>query len=78
MSQVDIIRAWKDEEYFHGLSESERWAIPRNPAGIVELTDEDLGFAQGGTTTFFTLTITLTVTVTVTVTHNADEAELQG
>jgi mersacidin/lichenicidin family type 2 lantibiotic len=50
MSKLDIIRAWKDEEYFNKLSESERSLLPQNPAGIVELTDQDLGRAEGGTT----------------------------
>jgi mersacidin/lichenicidin family type 2 lantibiotic len=57
MAQLDIIRAWKDNEYFSGLSESERSRLPGNPAGMMELTDEDLGFAEGGTLTLFTFTI---------------------
>lgn len=55
MSRLDIIRAWKDEEYFNKLSESERSLLPANPAGVVELTDRDLLQAEGGTT--FSLTI---------------------
>ena len=57
MAQPDIIRAWKDDEYFKGLSESERSRLPGNPAGINELTDDELGFAEGGTVTLFTFTI---------------------
>lgn len=57
MSQLDIIRAWKDEEYFSGLSDLERSRLPGNPAGITELADEDLGYAEGGTITLFTFTI---------------------
>jgi mersacidin/lichenicidin family type 2 lantibiotic len=57
MSKLDIVRAWKDEEYFSGLSESERSRLPEDPAGMTELTDGDLGFAQGGTVTLFTFTI---------------------
>jgi mersacidin/lichenicidin family type 2 lantibiotic len=58
MSKLDIVRAWKDEEYFSGLSESERSQLPRDPAGMTELTDEDLGCADGATvTTLFTFTI---------------------
>lgn len=57
MSKLDIVRAWKDEEYISGLSESERSRLPKNPAGMTELTDEDLGFAEGGTLTLFTFTI---------------------
>lgn len=55
MSKLDIIRAWKDEEYFNRLSESERSLLPANPAGIVELNDRDLTQAEGGTT--FSITI---------------------
>jgi mersacidin/lichenicidin family type 2 lantibiotic len=57
MSKLDVVRAWKDEEYFNGLSESERSRLPVDPAGMTELTDEDLGFAEGGTVTLFTFTI---------------------
>jgi mersacidin/lichenicidin family type 2 lantibiotic len=54
MSKLDIVRAWKDEEYFSKLSESERSLLPANPAGIVELTDQDLVRAEGGTSFSFT------------------------
>ena len=58
MSKLDIVRAWKDEEYFSGLSESERSRLPEDPAGMTELTDEDLAFADGCTvTTLFTFTL---------------------
>ena len=45
---MDIIRAWKDEEYRNSLSEAERAALPANPAGLIALTDEDLGAVAGG------------------------------
>lgn len=57
MSKLDVVRAWKDEEYFSGLSESERSRLPVDPAGMTELTDGDLGFAEGGTVTLFTFTL---------------------
>ena len=57
MSKLDVVRAWKDEEYFSGLSESERSRLPGDPAGMTELTDKDLSIAEGGTTTLFTFTI---------------------
>lgn len=47
MSRLDVIRAWKDEEYFSSLSETERVLLPQNPAGLVELSDEELGGAKG-------------------------------
>ena len=51
MSKLDIIRAWKDEEYCESLSADDRLRLPKNPAGIIELTDQDLSSAQGGTIT---------------------------
>ncbi|HKP72501.1 MAG TPA: mersacidin/lichenicidin family type 2 lantibiotic [Pyrinomonadaceae bacterium] len=49
MSSIDIIRAWKDEDYRSSLTEAERAQLPDNPAGLVELTDADLSEAAGGT-----------------------------
>ncbi|MEQ8756243.1 MAG: mersacidin/lichenicidin family type 2 lantibiotic [Coleofasciculus sp. G1-WW12-02] len=41
MSHIDIIRAWKDEEYRRNLSEQQRAQLPENPAGPMgELTEE--------------------------------------
>src|SRR5262245_16209342 len=48
MSQPNIIRAWKDEEYRRSLSEAERASLPSHPAGLVELTAADLGQIDGG------------------------------
>lgn len=48
MSHVDVIRAWKDEEYRLSLSEKERAALPANPAGLIELTAADLEKVVGG------------------------------
>jgi len=50
MSKIDVVRAWKDELYRQSLSEEERASLPENPAGLIELTDEDLGLAAGGLT----------------------------
>ena len=38
MSNEDLIRAWKDEEYRKSLGET----APQHPSGLVELTDEAL------------------------------------
>jgi mersacidin/lichenicidin family type 2 lantibiotic len=43
-----IIRAWKDPEYRQDLSEEEQQLLPENPAGAIELTDEELDMAVGG------------------------------
>jgi mersacidin/lichenicidin family type 2 lantibiotic len=49
MSYLDIIRAWKDEEYRLSLSEEQRAVLPEHPAGLIELEDADLDDAAGGT-----------------------------
>lgn len=48
MSNYDLIRAWKDEDYFESLSEKERSLVPENPAGIIELSDEEMENVAGG------------------------------
>jgi len=48
MTQTDVIRAWRDEDYRETLAESERSALPRHPAGAVELSESGLGQITGG------------------------------
>ena len=48
MSHVTTIRAWKDEEFRLSLSEAERASLPQNPAGLIELSDAELGAVGGG------------------------------
>jgi len=48
MNVATIIKAWKDEAYRQSLSEAERALLPANPAGLLELTDEDLAHVAGG------------------------------
>jgi len=55
MSKVDIIRAWKDEDYANSLTDVQRAMLPQNPAGLIELSDHDLSRAEGGTTILYTL-----------------------
>lgn len=43
-----VIRAWKDPEFRADLSEDELAALPENPAGAIELTDDELDLAAGG------------------------------
>lgn len=90
MSQLDIVRAWKDEEYCDSLSDAQRALLPDNPAGVIELTDAQLAAAGGGAAaqaasplTLITLPIcptcyqcSLTVCITFTITFA--EADLQG
>jgi mersacidin/lichenicidin family type 2 lantibiotic len=39
---MDIIRAWKDEEYRLSLTEEQRALLPDNPAGLMTLSDDEL------------------------------------
>ena len=48
MSDVDIIRAWKDPAYRRSLTPEQRAALPEHPAGFVELSDDQLVEASGG------------------------------
>jgi mersacidin/lichenicidin family type 2 lantibiotic len=57
MSTVDIIRAWKDEEYRMSLSAAELAQLPQNPVGMVELDDADLADASGQVTTWVCFTV---------------------
>jgi mersacidin/lichenicidin family type 2 lantibiotic len=47
MKPVDVIRAWKDPAYREALNQDELHHVPANPAGLVELTDEQLKLASG-------------------------------
>ncbi|ARV60157.1 hypothetical protein BZZ01_17340 [Nostocales cyanobacterium HT-58-2] len=48
MSQQDIIRAWKDEDFRNSLTEEQLSHLPENPAGILELEDEEMKNISGG------------------------------
>jgi mersacidin/lichenicidin family type 2 lantibiotic len=53
MQDMDkIIRAWKDEDYRLSLSVDEQRALPANPAGLVELSEEDLNSSRAFTINF--------------------------
>ena len=48
MFREKIVRAWKDPAFRAGLSDEERQALPENPAGAIELTDDELDMVAGG------------------------------
>ena len=48
LNVTDIVRAWKDEAYAESLSVEQRDALPRNPAGELELTDTEADLVAGG------------------------------
>jgi mersacidin/lichenicidin family type 2 lantibiotic len=52
MSQHDIIRAWKDAEYRDSLSEGQRAQMPAHPAGLIELSEDELDLVAGGNSIF--------------------------
>jgi len=83
MSKLDIVRAWKDEEYFASLSETQLAALPQNPAGIIELSDAELSAANGGleeNSTILSITLPIcptfymcSLTICITITYPVDE-----
>ncbi len=60
MKRMDVIRAWTDAEYRATLSAEELLRLPAHPAGLIELSDEQLaqasGLAGGAQTTAMTCT----------------------
>jgi mersacidin/lichenicidin family type 2 lantibiotic len=48
MTNHNIVRAWKDEQYRLSLTEAERALLPEHPAGLIELSDAALNSAAGG------------------------------
>lgn len=50
MKREDIIRAWRDEDFFLSLSDEQRSFLPANPVGAIELSQEALTTVAGGST----------------------------
>jgi mersacidin/lichenicidin family type 2 lantibiotic len=48
VSHINVVRAWKDEEYRRNLSEAERAALPDNPAGLLDVVEAELQQVGGG------------------------------
>jgi mersacidin/lichenicidin family type 2 lantibiotic len=48
MSSLDIIRAWKDEDYRSSLSEADRVKVPVHPAGAIEVAAVEMEQVSGG------------------------------
>ena len=59
MLTFNAVRAWKDEDYRLGLSESELALLPENPAGVTDLSDEQLANVNGGITPTVALTVVI-------------------
>lgn len=45
---IDVVRAWRDEEYRNSLSAEERASLPENPAGLATINDDILRIITGG------------------------------
>ncbi|GHO49947.1 mersacidin/lichenicidin family type 2 lantibiotic [Ktedonospora formicarum] len=45
---IDIVRAWKDEEYRAMLQQQLPTQLTANPIGELELTEDELTFVLGG------------------------------
>ncbi|NOK60968.1 MAG: mersacidin/lichenicidin family type 2 lantibiotic [Chloroflexi bacterium AL-W] len=56
MSNVDIVRAWKDSAYRASLTEEQRAQLPQNPAGFVQLSGFELERAADDHALYTTLT----------------------
>lgn len=48
MSNIDIIRAWKDEAYRNSLSPTEQASLPPNPVGTTDLSEVEMSAICGG------------------------------
>ncbi len=48
MKKRDVIRAWRDGEFYATLSPADRTSMPDSPASVIELNDEVLANVTGG------------------------------
>jgi mersacidin/lichenicidin family type 2 lantibiotic len=48
MNKIDVVRAWRDEEYRNSLTPEERASLPENPAGLATISDDVLRSVAGG------------------------------
>ncbi|MFY9826195.1 MAG: mersacidin/lichenicidin family type 2 lantibiotic [Thermoanaerobaculia bacterium] len=47
---LDVVRAWRDEEYRNSLTAEERASLPENPAGMAMVDDSALRGVNGAVT----------------------------
>jgi mersacidin/lichenicidin family type 2 lantibiotic len=48
MKKIDVVRAWRDEEYRNSLTAEELASLPESPAGLATISDEALRSITGG------------------------------
>jgi mersacidin/lichenicidin family type 2 lantibiotic len=46
--KIDLVRAWRDEEYRNSLTAEERASLPENPAGPAAVDESMLRSVSGG------------------------------
>lgn len=51
---IDLVRAWRDEDYYLSLSEEERTGLGAHPSGASEVSDGILRSISGGCGGVFT------------------------
>jgi mersacidin/lichenicidin family type 2 lantibiotic len=42
MPTLEIVRAWKDEDYRDTLTSEQRLGLPRHPSGLIEFQESEL------------------------------------
>jgi len=50
MKKIDLARAFRDEDYYLGLSTAERASLPAHPAAMIEVNEDELRAVAGATT----------------------------
>ena len=48
MKKNDVIRAWRDGEFYSSLTSEQRTALPESPAAVIDLNDDTLASISGG------------------------------
>jgi mersacidin/lichenicidin family type 2 lantibiotic len=50
MRKIDLVRAFRDEDYFLSLTAAERASLPAHPAAMIEVSEDELRAVAGATT----------------------------
>lgn len=50
MKKIDLTRAFRDEDYYLSLAESERASLPAHPAAFIEVREDELRAVSGAST----------------------------
>ena len=48
MKRKDVIRAWRDGEFYSSLTDEQRASMPESPASVIDLGDDVLATISGG------------------------------